>query len=431
MARIAATRVGLTDQPDETRKLHSTSTPLMGGVAVYLTLLCTLGVVWGLGLGSLIQGGEANTNWLALLASAGMMCVLGLWDDRFGMNARTKLLGQLVACVPYVVWARTIDTVTLLDNGLHLHLGHWGVLFTVFWLVTCTNAVNLMDGLDGLAAMIGVIICVTLGMLSGVLGNTSVMLVSIVVAGSLTGFLIHNWPPAKVFMGDSGSLTIGFLVGALSLEANLKQATGVTLIVPLVLVSIPAYDTFMAIVRRRLTGKEIGKGDLGHIHHRLRERGLTDLQVLLVLSALCLVMSLIAIASVYARSDLVAVIGCVAMLVLLVVGRVFGHYEMGLIVGNLRAFGRRVAANAQILSARPLIARLRGTAMGDVSAQITERQLDGLPRFSDTSGQYQATEEPAVPDGWIIQFPASRVSHSIDHRTAASPEDQEQLKRAA
>jgi len=344
-----------------------------------------------MGLAWLIHGREAETNWVALIASAGLMCALGLWDDKFGMRARGKLMGQIVACVPFVVWGRTIETVTLF--GIGLHVGHWGVLFTLFWLVACTNAINLMDGLDGLAAMIGVIACVTLAALSAFLGNQSVMLLSIVVAGSLTGFLIHNWPPAKVFLGDSGSLTIGFLVGALSLEANLKQATGVTLIVPLVLVSIPAYDTFMAIVRRRLTGKEIGKGDLRHIHHRLQERGLTDLQVLLVLSALCLAMSLIAIVSVYAASDLLALAVCGVILVLMIAGRVFGHYEATLMVRSLRAFGRRVADNARI---RLLVTRLRG-ARGGAAIRVSE----------------------------------DRGSDSIDHRTAASREDQEQLRRAA
>src|SRR5690606_31002750 len=115
--------------------------------------------------------------------------------------------------------------------------------------------------------------------------------IALIVAGSLTGFLCHNLPPARIFLGDSGSLLIGFLIGALSIESSLKTATGFAMTVPMILVSIPAFDTLMAILRRRLTGRGIGEGDRGHIHHRLQERGLTRLQTLIVIAGLSVAMT--------------------------------------------------------------------------------------------------------------------------------------------
>lgn len=329
-ARIVAPRIGLCDRPDGKRKRHVKSTPLMGGMAIYLALLAVTGGFWLFGEESLHRGQQSDRTWLALLASAGLTCLVGLWDDKFNMQARQKTFCQILACIPFVFWGPVVESVSLM--GFELHLGAGGVVFTFLWLFSCSTVVNLADGMDGLAGTIGLIATIALAVLSAIMGQYAVMLVSMVVAGSLVGFLMHNWPPAKIFMGDSGSLTVGFLVGALSILSSTKQATGFTLIAPLVLISLPIFDTTMAILRRMLTGKGICAGDHAHIHHHLQERGLTRLQALLVLSAICVAMAVAAVLSARLQSDAIGALACLSILAALVAGRVFGHYEAGLLL---------------------------------------------------------------------------------------------------
>jgi UDP-GlcNAc:undecaprenyl-phosphate GlcNAc-1-phosphate transferase len=322
----------------------------MGGVGIYLALLISAGLVHfcsGLWLG---DNRETRFNILVLLVSGGLFCTLGLIDDRWPMRARKKLLWQIVASLPFAIWGRSIDAVDFM--GLHIQLGIWSVPFTVFWLVAFANVINLIDGLDGLAGSIGLVVSLTIAALAGISGQYGVCLLSLLFAGSLVGFLIHNWPPAKIFLGDSGSLTVGFLIGALSIESLLKEAMGFTLIVPLVLISIPMFDTSMAILRRKLSGRSIGYADRAHIHHCLQDRGLTRVQSLLILTGLCSVMALVAVASVCLDSDLVAVGLCASILGLLIAGRIFGHHEIILLFQHLRALGVAVIGTSHLLPAR-------------------------------------------------------------------------------
>ena len=238
----------------------------------------------------------------------------------------------------------------------------------MFWLVAFANVINLIDGLDGLAGSIGLVVSLTIAALAGIYGQYGVCFLALLLGGSLVGFLIHNWPPARIFMGDSGSLTVGFLIGAMSIESLVKEAMGFTLIVPLVLVSIPMFDTFMAILRRKLTGRSVGIADRAHIHHRLQDRGLTRVQSLLTLTGLCSVMAVVAVASVCLGSDLLAVGLCASILAFLIVGRIFGHHEITLLFQRLRALGAAVVGTSHLLSSR-----WTATPMQNLEAE------DGIP----------------------------------------------------
>ncbi len=353
--RIAPS-LGLVDRPDGDRKRHPNTTPLMGGVAVYLTLLILAPFVCSSDRWWLSDETQEPFNLLMLLVSGGLFCALGLVDDRWQLRARCKFSLQIAASLPFAIWGRSIDAIDFL--GLHVQLGFWATLFTVLWLVAFSNVMNLIDGLDGLAGTVGLVVLLTFAALAGIRGQVVVAIFSLVLAGSLLGFLIHNWHPAKIFLGDAGSLTVGFLIGALSIESWLKQAAGFTLIVPLVLVSIPMFDTMMAIVRRKLTGRSVGQADHAHIHHRLQDRGLTPRQVVLSLAGLCLAMAMVAIASVAFDSDLLAVGLCASILVLLVVGRIFGHHEVLLFSRQLRGLGLLIGDATRWLLSHLVVFRL-------------------------------------------------------------------------
>ena len=335
LARFTAPRLGLCDQPDGVRKLHARPTPLMGGVAIYVTLLIVTSATW---LVSVAPGKYASGHgavWPPLLLSAGLTCLVGLWDDKLGMDAGHKSFWQLVACAPFAFWGPAIERLSFF--GIECRLGNGGALFTMVWLFSCSTVLNLADGLDGLAATMGLVASVALAAIAAISGQTDVVLVSLVLGGSLAGFALHNWPPAKIFMGDSGSLTVGFLIGALALLAVPREPGAFPVVAPVVLISIPVFDAAVAILRRTLNGNRVCTGDRGHLHHRLQQRGLSRLQTLLVITTLCLAMAAAAFASVIFKSDLVALAVCFSIVAALIAGGVFGHQEMRQLLRQLRA----------------------------------------------------------------------------------------------
>jgi UDP-GlcNAc:undecaprenyl-phosphate GlcNAc-1-phosphate transferase len=170
-------------------------------------------------------------------------------------------------------------------------------------------------------------------------GGNGATVMAVLLCASLLGFLWHNRPPARIYLGDAGSLTIGFLIGALSIETALKGATGFLLAAPLVLMAVPFFDTLMAIVRRKLRGLGIGQADREHIHHCLQEQGLTRGQSLLVLAGISLLMAGTALAATYYKNDLIAVSACLLVPAALIAGRVFGHTETMLFARKLKGIG--------------------------------------------------------------------------------------------
>ncbi len=349
VARAAAPKLGVVDRPGG-RKQHLRTTPLLGGVAVYLAFLAIVSVA------ELITRTRPSgfTFWLAVCGGA--FCLIGVIDDKWNLRARDKFCLQVVAATVFATWAESIQSIHLL--GWDLELSWLGVAITVFWLVACTNIVNLLDGIDGLASSVGVIISLAVCVLSLIYGKYEVAVASIALAGALVGFLGHNRPPAKIFLGDAGSLTIGFMTGALAIEGSTKTATGFMLTAPLVVMSIPAFDAFLAIVRRNLNGRGIGVADRGHIHHRFLERGYSGPQTLIAIGCLCLLMASTAVASTYFQSDLLGLAICVLIITGLLVARVLGGHETELFFRHLRLAGGVMADATGLFRSRMVITRL-------------------------------------------------------------------------
>lgn len=353
LARTLAVHVGVLDRPDGGRKLHRDATPLMGGTAIYAAILLTVSVA------SLLPGPAGlfatmpETALPMLLLSGGLFCGLGLYDDIRPMRPWTKLAFQFVAALPFAIWGQNISWIEFL--GFDLSLGAFvGAAFTALWLVACANTINLIDGLDGLAGTVGLIAFIGIAAIADLRHFPGVAAVALIVAGSLTGFLCHNLPPARIFLGDSGSLLIGFLIGALSIESSLKTATGFAMTVPMILVSLPAFDTLMAILRRRLSGRGIGEGDRGHIHHRLQERGLTRIQTLVVIAGLSVLMTGLTILCAMYRADRICIALCLSLLGLLIVGRVFGHVEALLFLRRAQRIGQVLVNGSTLFGPRPI-----------------------------------------------------------------------------
>lgn len=356
LAIIAAQRLQLLDLPDRKRKWHCHPTPLMGGVAVLLTLVLGVLECHLLGWGGFGETAHSIKFTIGLLGSATALGLIGLWDDKHGMPASRKFLLQIVAILPFVFLGK--QEAPLMLFGWELQPTWAAFPLILLWLVSCTNFVNLVDGLDGLAGSVSLIACLTVSVLAGLNNLSTPLFVSLVLAGSLIGFLTQNLPPARIFLGDSGSLPLGFLVGALSLEASLKKAAGMTLVVPVVLLCVPIFDTSMAILRRKLNGRRIDQGDREHIHHCLRDRGFTPAQTLCAISAMCAATAVSAVLSALLDNDLVAVLPCLCLMGLLIAGRVFGFNEFVLLTRVSRDVFRVCRNVPRGLRTRLLLARL-------------------------------------------------------------------------
>lgn len=328
--KVAARRCGIVDQPDGKRKLHARATPLWGGIAVYLALV--LGIVVAR-FGSFGAGDQLDELALAVLAAAGTVCLAGCLDDAFQLNSRLKLLLQICSVLPIVTVGYYVDSIAAF--GLEIQLGWLGIPLTVLWIVGCINAVNLLDGMDGLASVVGISTAIMMAVIAAYVDNAYVAIIAVALAGSLAGFLAHNLPPASIFLGDSGSMVIGLVVGILSVQSTLKTSATLSITVPLVVMTFPMFDTLLAIVRRKLRGQRFDVADRQHIHHRLLDRGLNPWLVLAIIGALCLATGAAAIAATITRSDALAWATVITLVLLVIRLRLFGHHELAMLTGGL------------------------------------------------------------------------------------------------
>jgi len=281
LMRAVAARFGVVSDVGG-RNVNTREVPRLGGLAVALATLAPLGILLLLrgDLARLLD--EETPTIVGVGLGATLACALGAIDDVRRLSAKTKLLGQLVcALVAYVAGCRIL-IVQLPFLGL-FDVSLLSLPLTILWIVGITNAVNLIDGLDGLAA--GVVFCAagTNLVVAVIGGNVMVAIVMAALMGALLGFLVFNFNPATIFMGDSGSYFAGFLLAGASLAGSYKASTAVSLLVPVLALGVPIFDTLFSIVRRTLERRPVFSPDRGHLHHRLLDLGLTHRRSVLVL----------------------------------------------------------------------------------------------------------------------------------------------------
>lgn len=276
--------LGFLDHPDGGRKKHAGPVPRVGGIAIALSYVATFAIAFLLpfSFARILHGALPEIWKLSLVAS--VVFLTGVLDDLLGLNAWQKLVGILAGAVLAYNSGIRVD----------LHLLPWlsaypwvGFVVTVVWLVGCTNAFNLIDGMDGLAAGVGLFASVTMLVAALVQGNLALALATVPLVGCLIGFLRYNFNPASVFLGDSGSLLIGFLLACYGALWSQKTVAVVALMAPVLAVSIPLLDVTISIVRRFLRNRPIFEGDRGHIHHKLLDRGFTPTGAVLVMYGVC------------------------------------------------------------------------------------------------------------------------------------------------
>jgi UDP-GlcNAc:undecaprenyl-phosphate/decaprenyl-phosphate GlcNAc-1-phosphate transferase len=289
LVRHFAWRVGALDYADGSRKLHAGPVPYLGGIGLFASLLAgTLCGCQGKGLDPLALPPP-------LLLSAGLICTVGWLDDRYCLRVRWKLLGQLLATLPLVFTGHVLERIEV--GGLAIDLGWWGIPVTIGWLVAGANALNFIDGADGLAATVGLIAAAATALVAHSLGHADAAVMALVLAGGLGGFLVYNWQPATIYLGDAGSMTVGLCLAALAVDGSGTPALGSRLVVLMALLGIPMADLALAVVRRLLSGQAFWIADRAHIHHRLLDRGLSAAQVAGVFAGLTVATGSIAFAA--------------------------------------------------------------------------------------------------------------------------------------
>ncbi len=297
-----ARRMGALDEPGG-RKIHSVPTPRLGGIAIYfgviipsLLLVSTEGPMRG------------------ILVGASLITLVGVLDDVRGTPPLVKLALQFVVAILLVLTGVRLETLTIPGLGI-LVLGWVGIPFSVLWVVAIMNIVNFIDGMDGLAAGVCAISAVIFCVIAISLGRIDIGVLAAITAGATIGFLWHNFYPATIFMGDSGSLLLGFLLAAVSLQGFLKGVAAVALLIPLLVLGIPIFDTGFAILRRVKNRRPIYVADRGHLHHRFANLGYSQRQTVSILYSWSALMGVVALCMRFAPMWVTAIVAGVALVV--------------------------------------------------------------------------------------------------------------------
>lgn len=286
IVRGLSLRARLVDEPGG-RKVHTTAVPRLGGIGIVAGFAAALvlevagELAWG--WPRILLGGDGQI--LGTMLGIAFVFGIGLVDDVRGMKAGVKLGGQIVAALFPVMLGLRIEFFGNPFGEGTLVLGWWSYPLTVLWLVAFANVFNLIDGLDGLAGGIAAISAASFLALAIDMHQAVAAILAVALIGGCLGFLRYNFSPASIYMGDSGSLSIGFILGCISLTGVMKSAAAISLLAPLLIIGVPVFDTASAILRRSLHGRPIHEADNGHIHHRLLHRGFSVRQTVLVIYA--------------------------------------------------------------------------------------------------------------------------------------------------
>ena len=303
-----AIHINAMDEPNE-RKIHKVPMPRLGGLAIFLAFL----------LGYMLYG-EISTQMLSILIGSFLLILVGIVDDIHSVKARYKLIVQIVAAAIVVLYG-DLSFTELSVFGYKIYFNEFfGSLLSIIFIVAITNAINLIDGLDGLAAGISSIYFLTIAIIAFILNRIGGLdvIISLIMLGSTLGFLFHNFPPAKIFMGDTGSLFLGFMISIIAL-LGYKVTTFTSLIVPIVILAIPIFDTVFAILRRLIKGQNIGVADKEHFHHQLLKMKYSPTKSILIIYVIDIAFAAVSIFYILGDNQIAIAIYVVLMILLLFV----------------------------------------------------------------------------------------------------------------
>lgn len=300
-----AIKVGAVDRPNA-RKVHTHVIPRLGGLAIYIGFMAA--VLFCVPL---------HHELIGMLLGCTAIVAIGIWDDICNIPARVKLVGQIAAaCIP-VAFGIQIEWLTNPFGDILVLPEVIAIPVTIFWIIGFTNTVNLIDGLDGLAAGVAFIASISMFLLAVNLNQFLPALIIVSMAGAALGFLQYNFNPAKIFMGDTGSMLLGYTLAVSAVLGLVKTAATVALVVPIIALGLPILDTTFAIIRRRMSGVPIFQPDKGHLHHRLLALGMTQKQAVLIMYFVSMILGIVAlfVANVSYQMGIVTVLVVLAVII--------------------------------------------------------------------------------------------------------------------
>ena len=283
IVRVLAFKIGAIDIPRDNRRMHKKPIPRIGGLAIFLSFMTTCLLFCNI-----------DHELMTVLCGSMLMVMLGVLDDIYSLNPWLKLIWQLGVALATVLSGITIDQINI--GGKFVDLGIWSIPITMFWIAGLTNAINIIDGLDGLSCGVSTISSISILFVIVIQGGDyTSALITLILIGSCFGFLPFNKNPAKIFMGDTGALFLGYTLAVISVEGMFKAHTLISLVVPLIIFALPLTDTTIAIVRRLLAGKSPFSADRGHLHHKLVDMGFTQKESVKILYSICGILGLVAV----------------------------------------------------------------------------------------------------------------------------------------
>ena len=365
-----ATWLGAIDRPDQFRRIHKGATPRLGGLGVAFALAAAIAVA---AVGGYFQDWSDHPRWLLSLwpISLAALIILGVGvvDDTHEMRPRLKLLGQATAVLVLYFGGIRIDSISFLSltipldvpsivvpiGGMTFSAAVPSLFMTMLWFLACMNIWNLIDGMDGLASGVGLLVSGTLALVAIWLENPTVAILAAALAGSLAGFLLYNWHPACIFLGDTGSLLIGLLIGVVGVQGSLKEGATISILFPILAMGLPITDTAMAIFRRWVRNLPLSSADRRHVHHLLIGLGLSPRQAAILLYCFSAGLCGVVLLGVVFKNEVLALVmglsGCLAFLLILTSRRdelatLRSDFQSRLVRGKQERFAAKVTWEA-------------------------------------------------------------------------------------
>ena len=415
----AAVHRNLLDLPDDIRRRHERPIPRLGGVAVFVGVLAVIGT------GAVLDDRVHLLVLLPFIASiaigATILFITGLVDDIVGVRPIGKLAAQ-TAAAGIVYYAGFRLDVVMLTPSMQISLGMLGLPVTILWVVGLSNAFNLVDGADGLAGGVAVVALLSTAVSAAIVHDPTVLWCSLALLGAMLGFLRFNWPPARIFLGDSGSLVVGFLLAVLTVKGAARRDGSVFAIAPIFALSYPLLDTGISMMRRWLRGDPLSRADGSHIHHQLQKLGVGPRQSVLLICGLSAVIAALGLSATFAPPEFtiaIATAGVSLLVLIFVYGLRWLQYhefwEAGSSFTSAAMRGRAVIRDR--IHARDVAALLRGAKSVDHIGSILEESASSF-RFvhvelQGRSNGQQHVEPIAVQahgtPTWKLEYPIMRA----------------------
>ncbi|MCK9443977.1 MAG: undecaprenyl/decaprenyl-phosphate alpha-N-acetylglucosaminyl 1-phosphate transferase [Tissierellaceae bacterium] len=318
LVRKLAIKVGAVDVPKDERRVHKEPMPHLGGLAIFFSVIIVILIFLPL-----------EKEIISMIFGATIIVMGGIIDDLKDLRPRSKFMFQILAGLVLIYGGVRVNFVTnpFSNNASLLDLRYLSLPITLFWVVGITNTLNFIDGLDGLSAGVAMISSISLMVVAGKFGYTNVIILSAAIAGACLGFLPFNFNPAKIFMGDTGALFLGFMLAAITIEGVMKSVATIAIVAPILILSVPIFDTAFAIFRRLINGQSIASADKGHLHHRLLNRGFSQKKAVLILYGISAVFGLFAILVSQANSRQAVYLSLGLLVISVLVANQLGIFE--------------------------------------------------------------------------------------------------------